>query len=480
MILYEKNPDTNTLLDLLESDPINRNQYLKTFIDLIAPCNQNTILAIDGAWGSGKTIYIKQLDLLINYFNDFDKVESKIQPKDSKLITCSNNLTKVDISKLEEVTATKQGIFGSIKESVQSQNINSIYFNAWEHDDETDPLLSIIFQLLSDYSDINASTTISEKTTTLINVLTSAIKLLSLGQIDWTNIKIDKDLLQSLHEKQKIKEVISDIFNQLIEARCNKLILFIDELDRCKPSYALKLLERIKHYITNDRIIVVFSTNILQLSHTVSAQYGSNFDSIEYLDKFFDLKISLPKINKLEYVNYINDGLKDNLLYEQAFRQISIEHFISYFDLPMRQINKYLSYTNYLQNYFSNHNISYREEILLNAIFLPYQIGLYCINQSTYVKFISGNLGTEFKKYLLDNRELLTSANEQMSIRIPESQKGRFAYRDEQTSEVLLNLYNFLFNSKDITSQDVGGGLTIRDVSREKYKATDKILNLLK
>ncbi len=480
MILYEKNPDTNTLLELLEKDPIDRNQYIKTFVDLIAHCNQNTILAIDGSWGSGKTIFIKQIDLLINYFNDFDKVESKIQPKDSKLITCANNLTVADISKLEELTSSKQGVFGQIKESVQSQNINSIYFNAWEHDDETDPLLSIIFQLLSDYSDINASTTISDKTTTLISVLTSAIKLLSLGQIDWTNIKIDKDLLQSLHEKQKIKEVISEIFDQLIEARCDKLILFIDELDRCQPSYALKLLERIKHYITNDRIVVVFSTNILQLSHTVSAQYGSNFNSIEYLDKFFDLKISLPNINILGYANIINGGIKDNLTYEQEFHQISIEHFISYFDLPMRQINKYFSYTNYLQNYFSNRNMRYREELLLNLIFLPYQIGLYCINQSAYVEFISGNLEAEFKKYLLDNRKLLTFANEQMSIRIPDSQKESFAYRDEQTAQVLLKLYNFLFNSKNITSQDVGGGLTIRDVSREKYKATDRILNLLK
>ena len=45
----------------------------------------------------------------------------------------------------------------------------------------------------------------------------------------------------------------------------NRLIIMVDELDRCKPSYAVKLLERIKHYFTNDRITFVFSVNTYEL-----------------------------------------------------------------------------------------------------------------------------------------------------------------------------------------------------------------------
>ena len=47
--------------------------------------------------------------------------------------------------------------------------------------------------------------------------------------------------------------------------RGNRLIIFIDELDRCKPTFAVHLLEQIKHYIFDDRITFVFSINLEQL-----------------------------------------------------------------------------------------------------------------------------------------------------------------------------------------------------------------------
>ena len=86
----------------------------------------------------------------------------------------------------------------------------------------------------------------------------------------------------------------------------------MDELDRCRPSYAVRLLERIEHYFINDRITFVFSVNLEQLQHTIKNFYGNDFDACRYLDRFFDLRLSLPPINTTKYYNYLN--LSNNIM----------------------------------------------------------------------------------------------------------------------------------------------------------------------
>lgn len=74
--------------------------------------------------------------------------------------------------------------------------------------------------------------------------------------------------------------------DQIPIERADKVVIFIDELDRCKPTYAVKLLERIKHYFNNDKIIFVFSTNLEELQSSVKCVYGESFNAYRYLDRF--------------------------------------------------------------------------------------------------------------------------------------------------------------------------------------------------
>lgn len=64
------------------------------------------------------------------------------------------------------------------------------------------------------------------------------------------------------------------------------MIIFIDELDRCKPSFAVHLLEQIKHYLYDERIIFVLSVNQEELQYTIKHFYGNEFDASRYLDRF--------------------------------------------------------------------------------------------------------------------------------------------------------------------------------------------------
>lgn len=69
--------------------------------------------------------------------------------------------------------------------------------------------------------------------------------------------------------------------------------IFIDELDRCRPSYAVEMLETIKHIFDIPGVVFVVATDTEQLQHTVKAIYGEGFDARVYLGRFFNSRYTL-------------------------------------------------------------------------------------------------------------------------------------------------------------------------------------------
>ena len=67
------------------------------------------------------------------------------------------------------------------------------------------------------------------------------------------------------------------------------LIVLIDELDRCHPSYALELLATVRHLFNVDGVVVVLAINRAELAHSVQSIYGPDFSADRYLRRFADL-----------------------------------------------------------------------------------------------------------------------------------------------------------------------------------------------
>ncbi len=80
------------------------------------------------------------------------------------------------------------------------------------------------------------------------------------------------------------------------------LIVAIDELDRCRPSCAVELLEVAKHFFSVDRIVFVLAVNRDQLAHSVRALYGSDFDAEGYLRRFFDVDFRLSEPSRDAFI----------------------------------------------------------------------------------------------------------------------------------------------------------------------------------
>lgn len=129
---------------------------------------------------------------------------------------------------------------------------------------------------------------------------------------------------------------MKNCFEEVLFEKSERLVIFMDELDRCRPSYAVQLLECIEHYFINDRITFVFSANLEQLQHTIKNIYGNDVDACRYLDCFFDLLLSLPTMNTTKYYKSLN--LSNNVEIDRVLMRIqqtfnmSLIEFCKFYD----------------------------------------------------------------------------------------------------------------------------------------------------
>ena len=103
---------------------------------------------------------------------------------------------------------------------------------------------------------------------------------------------------------KRFRKVIQDMAAALSEENGNRpLMVMIDELDRCRPSYAVELLEVAKHLFSVDHIVFVLAVNCDQLAHSVKALYGNDFDAEGYLRRFFDVDFQLPEPDRQAFIH---------------------------------------------------------------------------------------------------------------------------------------------------------------------------------
>lgn len=133
------------------------------------------------------------------------------------------------------------------------------------------------------------------------------------------------------------------------------LIIFVDEIDRCRPTFSIELLEVLKHVFDIPGVCFVIATNMSELSHAVGAVYGSSFDGRGYLQRFFDAEYTLPPPDREIYAEVLIkeffSGALQNLylgLPERGFKdqQVSSDFPMAFswvsecFDLDLRSQRK--------------------------------------------------------------------------------------------------------------------------------------------
>lgn len=367
--------------DPFKHDLLNRKSDAKALTSIIQNIGGPCVISINAPWGAGKTAFVN-------------------------MWACSLTKKKYQVLK----------------------------FNVWETDYSNNPFVALSSELLS----IEGKGTVSglkEKANKIAPILANQIIKYIVGVDINVNeivecIREDPDdaVKEYLNTKKNIKEfkkALSDFAKAQSEKTSAEtqigdntktqtnngkpLIFIIDELDRCRPPYAIAFLEIVKHLFSVDNIIFVLSLHKEQLEFSLKSLYGNDFDAERYLRRFIDLNYKLNDNDREELIKitlqnssglqkYISETLDEKVT---DIPQL-IDIYNSFFCTSKVSVRDILQAIKHLEKIYTSYSIKHYSHIL----WVSYLLILRTIDPVLYFKFINGNaFDKEVVEVILSNPE---------------------------------------------------------------------------
>ena len=355
--------------------------------------SESYVIALDSAWGTGKSYFIDLLTqsatddtLRIVKYNAWknDYCENAFEPliydiltSDCLSFTMENNADAENIQKMIlnigkiGFAMGKQFIFSAAKEKF-GIDVNEAFAQAKNTDN---PFKDFLLRQSKEISEINNEREAFEKFKNWLGQATSHLK--------------END---------------------------QKLVVIVDELDRCKPTFAIQTLEVVKHLFDIDNVVFLFAVDIQQLSHSISSVYGQGFDSVGYLCRFFDYIAKMPEPNVSKYIfDNISSieslaKMSDFSIYhsdrQKSFYEI-LQHFFleiySEFDFSLRDLDTVIkSYKIMVNNFLADYadisahmiyifflSLKYKFPRLFSSMFISKATDISYIGDETYKKIVN-------------------------------------------------------------------------------------------
>lgn len=317
---------------------LDREKYAEVLKAIITTYEKGFVLAINGKWGTGKTTFVEMW-----------------------------------------------------KAYLELDGLHTLYFNAWENDFISDPLVGLLGELKKMNPLEKAEAALTSVIDTAGKIVLKAAPAMFKGVVKrYAGEEIVDILCDGIEEgasmlKKEIENYESQKYSlkrfreeleKYVDEVCKKkpLIFIIDELDRCNPHYAVKTLERIKHLFNIPNIVFVLSIDKEQLSNSIRGYYGSDLiEANEYLKRFIDIEYILPAPNIGQFCNYLydyygfdgyekardsRDGLKESFL-------VTANILFMYKNLSLRQIEKVFTHIRLSLNMYNSNQIIYSDLVCL-------------------------------------------------------------------------------------------------------------------
>ena len=295
------------------NDALSRKESGEALTQFVLSANDSVVVCIDAPWGQGKTTFLRMWE-----------------------------------------------------QDLKNNDIPTIYFNAWESDFSDDALVCLIGEISASIKELSKNGNESKareylgKTKDIGIALLKrsvpvAAKVATAGALDLDKVteqalaglaeSIAKEQLEKYETSKKsiklFREAISDLASSITDPDNPKpLIFIIDELDRCRPNYAIEILEKAKHFFNVDNIVFVLGADKKQLGSSIKAIYGEGLNVNGYLRRFMDFDYVLPPPDKGVFVKVLfrkysfNDYFsKKNTRGLQYEKDQSIKMFSELFEL---------------------------------------------------------------------------------------------------------------------------------------------------
>ena len=272
-----------------DDDALGREEIATRLTNLIRSQSAPFVISIDGYWGTGKTFLLRRW-----------------------------------------------------QKALEKEGFRAIYFNAWEDDFCDDPLVAILGQL-SEYFEESPLQSLANKVVEVgIPLLKQNIRGVLENKTGITlELKEDKkngqDALKSYRfqraTKDELKNRLSEMSAKVREETGHPMVFIIDELDRCRPTFAIELLERVKHIFDVPNLVFVFGINREELCSSLQSVYGT-IDASIYLRRFFDMEFTLPAVDAEKFGRHLMQQFELDKFFEAFSKAAGVaEHHREFYGL---------------------------------------------------------------------------------------------------------------------------------------------------
>lgn len=277
-----------------KNDLLDREKIAQLWQDTLLKSDKHFVMAVDASWGMGKTYFARNWeckllhdDYKVCYIDAFE-----YDFTDDPFMTITSNLIEAfEFTELEEVSNKLNTFFRAFKGHLGAA---------------VPALVGGVVKIISTIPQIGG---IADIGSSLTNATAKAVKEAKNKSMNPADEVFQNDLSYSatmIQFKDKLKELIE-------KQNSNKpFIVIVDELDRCKPTYAVEFLEKIKHLFDVPNMIFILFINEKELASAISHAYGVNGE--DYLRKFINFKIELKNKNEKLENNKIKNFIEKNLI----------------------------------------------------------------------------------------------------------------------------------------------------------------------
>ena len=288
-------------------DILNREAFVEQLFQMIENISENkssTCFALNGVWGCGKTFVLdmlqKKLESPSSFENETYKKEFFVIRYDSWKFDYYDEPLIAIVSSLINTIEEKTKLFSDIKEK-------HVILGMLKATGVT--LLSIANNILKEKTGLD---------------IQEAAKIVLDGKKEGAEVYENEHDYDAYFNFNKIMTELSDIIQSLAEKYT--IIFMMDELDRCLPEYAIKVLERLHHLTENkSNIITVITMDKEQLMSSVKQIFGFN-NPVKYLEKFisFEVKLDYGQVSEKitdKYADYIGLFDKDIFVFNEPIEE---------------------------------------------------------------------------------------------------------------------------------------------------------------
>lgn len=279
----------------------NREEYGKFLCSFLTSTEDSLVVNLNGSWGTGKTELLRRLYIelatrkhAVVYIDTWESDFSN----DALAVVCSELLTQLG-NIFDKNNAEANEAIGLLKKGFSK-------------------CLGFTQGAAMVFGDL-----VTAKAAKGGELIVNAIPELTDNSVCGTNLQLVEKVQQSQLERvQAMKDIkkqitfLSELMHE-IYGLDKQIVILVDELDRCRPNYAIEILEVIKHFFQTKGCVFLVATDTEALQHSVGAIYGTEFKSEDYLKRFFDRKISLSEVSTLDYLkckgidlsSYVDEGI---------------------------------------------------------------------------------------------------------------------------------------------------------------------------